>query len=113
MQVNFVKIYIKNGGANMLEFKDIVGFGNSENTQILIRDVMPKDWALALMDMDEDFREVIFGNMSSRMAGTIRNEIQSLRESGETMDKDIEAAQIRITTQLNKLIEDGEILISK
>ena len=93
----------------MFVFEDIVSLDN-RTIQRVIRDVENNDLQLALKASSADVKEVIFRNMSNRMAETFREEIEYM---GPVRLRDVEEAQGRIVGVIRRLEESGEIIISR
>ena len=93
----------------MFVFEDIVNLDN-RSIQRIIRDVENADLQLALKVASEEVREVIFKNMSKRMAETFREEMEYM---GPVRLRDVEEAQTRIVSTIRRLEETGEIIIAR
>ncbi|RKD24198.1 flagellar motor switch protein FliG [Ammoniphilus oxalaticus] len=93
----------------MFIFEDIVNLDN-RTIQRVIRDVENNDLQLALKASSDSVKEVIYRNMSSRMAETFREEIEYM---GPVRLRDVEEAQGRIVGIIRRLEEMGEIIISR
>jgi len=93
----------------MFVFEDIVNI-DDRSIQRIIRDVENADLQLALKVASEEVREVVFKNMSKRMADTFREEMEFM---GPVRLRDVEEAQTRIVSIIRKLEEAGEIIIAR
>lgn len=93
----------------MFIFEDIVTLDNRA-IQRVIRDVDGEDLRLALKVSSEEVKEIIFGNMSERMAETYKEEMEFM---GPVRLKDVEEAQTRIVSVIRRLEETGEIVIAR
>lgn len=93
----------------MFVFEDIASLDN-RSIQRVIRDVENADLQLALKVASEEVREVIFRNMSKRMAETFREEMEFM---GPVRLRDVEEAQSRIVATIRRLEEAGEIIIAR
>ncbi|MFD2670105.1 flagellar motor switch protein FliG [Marinicrinis sediminis] len=93
----------------MFVFEDIVNLDN-RSIQRIIRDVENADLQLALKVSSDDVRDVIFRNMSKRMADTFKEEMEFM---GPVRLRDVEEAQTRIVAIIRKLEETGEIIIAR
>lgn len=93
----------------MFVFEDIVNLDN-RSIQRIIRDVDNADLQLALKVASEEVREVIFKNMSKRMAEAFREEMEYM---GPVRLRDVEEAQTRIVSTIRRLEETGEIIIAR
>lgn len=93
----------------MFVFEDIATLDN-RSIQRVIRDVENTDLQLALKVASEEVREVIFRNMSKRMADTFKEEMEFM---GPVRLRDVEEAQSRIVAIIRRLEEAGEIIIAR
>ncbi|HEY8361559.1 MAG TPA: flagellar motor switch protein FliG [Tissierellaceae bacterium] len=90
----------------MFVFEDIVTLDN-RSIQRIIREVDNSQWAIALKGASEEVKQVIFSNMSKRLAEMIKEDIEFM---GPVRIRDIEDAQQNIVNVIRKLEEDGEII---
>lgn len=93
----------------MFVFEDIVNLDN-RSIQRIIRDIENSDLQLALKVASEEVQDVIFKNMSKRMAETFREEMEYM---GPVRLRDVEEAQTRIVSTIRRLEETGEIIIAR
>ncbi|MEK4950015.1 flagellar motor switch protein FliG [Bacillus sp. FSL W8-1127] len=93
----------------MFVFEDIVTLDN-RSIQRVIRDCENEDLLLALKVASEEVKEVVFRNMSSRMAETFKEEMQYM---GPVRLRDVEEAQSRIVGVIRRLEDAGEIIIAR
>ena len=93
----------------MFVFEDIVTLDN-RSIQRIIREVENTDLQLALKVASEEVREIIFRNMSKRMADTFREEMEYM---GPVRLRDVEEAQTRIVATIRRLEEAGEIIVAR
>ncbi len=93
----------------MFVFEDITNIDNRA-IQRIIRDVDSADMQLALRGSSEEVKEVIYRNMSKRMAETFKEDMGAM---GPVRLKDVEEAQQRIVTIIRRLEEAGEIIIAR
>lgn len=93
----------------MFVFEDIVNL-SSMDIQRFIREVDTKDMAIALKAANEEVKQVILQNMSSRMRETIEEDIQYLHN---IRMRDVEETQQKIVAVIRQLEEMGEIVIAK
>ena len=93
----------------MFVFEDIANL-DSMAVQRFIREVDTKDLAIALKASNEEVKEVILRNMSSRMRETIETDIQYLHN---IRMRDVEEAQQKIVGVIRQLEESGEIVIAR
>src|SRR5699024_336270 len=93
----------------MFIFDDIVILDNRA-IQRIIREVDNEDLKLALRVASDEVKEVIFKNMSQRMAETFEEEMEYM---GPVRLRDVEEAQTRIVGTIRRLDEIGEIVIAR
>lgn len=93
----------------MFVFEDIVTM-DDRSVQRFVRDCDPKDLVLALKAANQEVANKLFGNMSSRMAESIRDDLEI---TSNVRMKDVEEAQTRIVAIIRGLEEQGEIVIMK
>lgn len=93
----------------MFVFEDIINL-DSVSIQRFIREIENNDLAIALKGSTEEVREVIFANMSKRMAEMLREDMEFM---GPVRLRDVEEAQQKIVNVIRKLEEAGEIIISR
>ena len=93
----------------MFVFEDIAGL-DSMAVQRFIREVDTKDLAVALKSANEDVKQLILQNMSSRMRETVEQDIQYLHN---IRMRDVEEAQQKIVGIIRQLEEAGEIVIAR
>lgn len=93
----------------MFVFEDIVTLDNRA-IQRVIREVDNADLLLALKVASDEVKEVVFRNMSSRMAETFKEEMEFM---GPVRLRDIEEAQSRIVAVIRRLEEAGEIVVAR
>ncbi len=93
----------------MFVFEDIVNLDN-RSIQRVIKDIENQDLQYALKVASEDVREVIFRNMSKRMAEIFKEEMEYM---GPVRLRDVEEAQTRIVATIRRLEEAGEVIIAR
>lgn len=93
----------------MFVFEDIVTLDN-RSIQRVIRQVDHDDLLLSLKVASEEVKEVLFRNMSKRMAETFKEEMEIM---GPVRLKDVEEAQTRVVSVIRRLEEAGEIVIAR
>lgn len=94
---------------NMFVFEDIVNL-DEMSIQRVLRDINTKDLTIALKGSNSETQEIIFGNLSTRLRDTVREEMQYLRG---IRVRDVDEAQQRIVDTVRKLEEEGEITIQR
>ncbi|MGL6173047.1 MAG: flagellar motor switch protein FliG [Cellulosilyticaceae bacterium] len=93
----------------MFVFEDIVTL-DSRYIQRVLREVDNHELAIALKGTNETVKEVIFNNVSNRLATMIQEDLEYM---GPKRMKEIEDAQQRIVNVIRKLEEVGEVVISR
>jgi len=93
----------------MFVFEDIVTL-DPLSIQRFLREVDTKDLLIALKNANQEVREAIYSNMSTRMSEMMKEDEQYLR--GIRL-RDIEEAQQRIVAVIRRLEEEGELYISR
>lgn len=88
-------------------------FGNlidvdDRGIQALLREISTDVLVIALKGADEELRDKIFGNMSTRAADLLRDDLEA---SGPTKLSDVEAAQKEILVVARRMAEAGEIVL--
>lgn len=93
----------------MFVFEDIASL-DPMSIQRFIREVDAKDLAVALKATNQDVKNAIFSNMSTRMRDNIRTDIEYLHNIRMS---DVQTSQQRIVSTIRRLEENGDIVISK
>ena len=93
----------------MFVFEDIVTLDN-RSIQRVIRDCENEDLLLSMKVSSDEVKEIIFRNMSQRMAETFREEMEIM---GPVRLRDVEDAQSRIVAVTRRLEDAGEIIIAR
>jgi flagellar motor switch protein FliG len=93
----------------MFVFEDIVNL-DSVGIQRFIREVDNSDLAVALKGATDEVKEMIFANMSKRMAEMLREDMDFM---GPVRLRDVEEAQQKIVNIIRKLEEANEIIIAR
>ncbi|KGX88450.1 flagellar motor switch protein FliG [Pontibacillus litoralis] len=93
----------------MFVFEDIVTLDNRA-IQRVIREVENEDLMLALKVASEEVKEIVFNNMSNRMADTFKDEMEFM---GPVRLKEVEESQTRIVGVIRRLEDVGEIVIAR
>ena len=84
---------------NLLEIED-------RGIQAILRDVQSEQLIVALKGADDAIKEKIFGNMSSRAADMMREDLEA---KGPVRLKDVEDAQKEVLAVAQRLAESGDI----
>ncbi|MFA9424165.1 MAG: flagellar motor switch protein FliG [Sedimentibacter sp.] len=93
----------------MFVFEDIVVI-DSLGIQRFLREVDGKDLVLAIKGSNKEVADVLFSNMSTKMAETIQSELEYAHN---VRLRDVEEAQQRIVSVIRRLEEEGELFIAK
>ncbi|MGL5972925.1 MAG: flagellar motor switch protein FliG, partial [Oscillospiraceae bacterium] len=93
----------------MFVFEDIV-FIDDMSIQRFLREIDSKDLSVALKVSNEEVKDCIFRNMSSRVREQTQADIEYLHN---VRMRDVEEAQQKIVSVIRKLEEEGEVVISK
>ena len=93
----------------MFIFEDIVTL-DSMSIQRFLREIDSKDLVLSIKGSNKEVSDVLFSNMSSKMAETIKSELEYTRN---VRLRDVEEAQQRIVSVIRRLEEEGELVIAK
>jgi len=93
----------------MFVFEDIVTLDN-RSIQRIVRDCENEDLILSLKVSSEEVQEVLYSNMTQRMAESFREEMDVM---GPVRLRDVEEAQSRIVAIVRRLEESGEIIIAR
>ena len=93
----------------MFVFEDIMLL-DDRAIQRVLREVENKDIAVALKGANEEVQNVIFKNLSQRLAAMIKEDMEYM---GPVRMKDVEEAQQKIVGVIRKLEDAGEIVISR
>lgn len=95
----------------MFVFEDIVSI-DDRSIQLILRqeEIDSKDISIALKGATDDVQEVIFRNLSKRLAAMIREEMDYM---GPIRKSDVEEAQQKIVGVIRRMQETGEIIIAR
>ena len=93
----------------MFVFEDILSL-DDRTIQRVLRDVDNSDLATALKNANEEVQNVIFNNLSKRLAAMIKEDMEFM---GPVRLKDVEEAQQKIVNIVRKLEDSSEIVISR
>ncbi len=92
----------------MFVFEDLVTL-DDKSLQRLLREIEAKQLALALKAASDELKGKILGAMSQRAVAALKEEMEFM---GPVKMRDVEAAQATIVTQVRKLEEMGEIVLT-
>ena len=93
----------------MFVFEDILSL-DDRSIQRVLREVDNNELAVALKASNEEVKNVIFNNLSKRLATMIKEDMDFM---GPVRMKDVEEAQQKIVNIIRKLEDSGEIIISR
>ncbi|MGI5962430.1 MAG: flagellar motor switch protein FliG [Lawsonibacter sp.] len=93
----------------MFVFEDIITM-DDRSVQRFVRECDPRDLVLALKGSNTDVANKIFSNMSTRMAQSIRDDLEI---TTNVRIRDVEEAQQRIVGIIRSLEEKNELIIIK
>lgn len=93
----------------MFIFEDIVTL-DSMSIQRFLREVDSKDLVLSIKGSNKEVSDVLFNNMSTKMADTLKSELEYTHN---VRLRDVEEAQQRIVSVIRRLEEEGELVIAK
>ena len=93
----------------MFVFEDILLL-DDRAIQRVLRDVDNSTLGVALKGSNEEVQNVVFRNMSSRLAAMVKEDMDFM---GPVRMKDVEEAQQQIVAVIRKLEDAGEIVISR
>ncbi len=93
----------------MFVFEDILLL-DDRAIQRVLRDVDNNDLGIALKGANEEVQNVIFKNLSKRLAAMIKEDMDFM---GPVRMKDVEEAQQKIVSVIRKLEDNAEIVISR
>ena len=93
----------------MVVFEDILLL-DDRAIQRVLRDVDNADLGVALKAANEEVQNVIFKNLSKRLAAMIKEDMEFM---GPVRMKDVEEAQQKVVSVIRKLEDSGEIVISR
>lgn len=93
----------------MFVFEDVTKLDDFA-IQRFIREVDSKDLAIALKATNDDVKDSIFRNMSSRMRDTIQQDIKYLNN---IRMRDVEEAQQKIVETITRLESEGQLVIAR
>lgn len=93
----------------MFVFEDILSL-DDRAIQRVLRDVDNNELAVALKNANEDVQNVIFKNLSKRLAAMIKEDMDFM---GPIRIKDVEEAQQKIVNIIRKLEESGDIVVAR
>ncbi|MBM7644355.1 flagellar motor switch protein FliG [Scopulibacillus daqui] len=93
----------------LFAFEDIIAL-DDRSIQRLVREVNNEDLLLSLKTASDELKQVLFKNMSERMAETLKEEMEFM---GPVQLREVEEAKTRIVNVIRKLEDAGEIVIAR
>lgn len=93
---------------SMFTFDDLVRI-ETRGMQTLLKEISTETIVVALKTASDEIREKVFGAVSSRAAGMLRDELEML---GPMRVSDVESAQQQVVEQALNLEKDGRISIA-
>ncbi len=93
----------------MFVFEDILSL-DDRSVQRVLREVDNNELAVALKGSNEEVQNLIFRNLSKRLASMIKEDMDFM---GPVRLKDVEEAQQKIVNIIRKLEDSAEIIISR
>nr|WP_285853236.1 flagellar motor switch protein FliG [Sporosarcina luteola] len=93
----------------MFVFEDIVTLDN-RSIQRIVRECENEDLILSMKVSSGEVRDILFKNMSQRMAESFQEELEVM---GPVRLRDVEEAQARIVSIIRRLEDSGEIIIAR
>ena len=94
----------------MFVFEDILSLDNRTIQTILRQDIDNRELAVALKGASQELQELIFANLSKRLAAMIREDMEFM---GPIRRTDVEEAQQKIVNIIRKLQDNGDIIIAR
>lgn len=94
----------------MFVFEDILSMDNRSIQTVLRQDIDNKELAIALKGSSEEVQNIIFQNLSKRLAAMIKEDMDYM---GPVRKSDVEEAQQKIVNIIRKLQDSGEIIIAR
>ncbi|MBY0222062.1 flagellar motor switch protein FliG [Mammaliicoccus sciuri] len=93
----------------MFVFEDIITLDN-RSIQRVVRECENEDLILSMKVSSEEVKDILFKNMSQRMAESFQEEMEVM---GPVRLRDVEEAQSRIVGIVRRLEDAGEIIIAR
>jgi flagellar motor switch protein FliG len=94
----------------MFVFEDILTLSNRDIQLVLRQDIDNKELATAMRGSKEEVQNLIFSNLSKRLAAMIKEDMEFM---GPVRKSDVEEAQQKIVGVIRRLQDAGEIIISR
>ena len=94
----------------MFVFEDLLSLDNRSIQTVLREDIDQKDIATALKGASEDLQNLIFNNLSKRLAAMIKEDMEFM---GPVRRTDVEEAQQKIVNVVRRLQETNQIVVAR
>lgn len=94
----------------MFVFEDIVSLDNRSIQTVLRQDIDNRELAIALKGSSDEVRNLIFSNLSKRLAAMIREDMEYM---GPVRKSDVEESQQKIVNIIRRLQDSGEIIVAR
>lgn len=94
----------------MFVFEDILSLDNRSIQTVLRQDIDNRELAIALKGSSEEVQEIIFNNLSKRLAAMIKEDMDFM---GPVRRSDVEEAQQKIVNIIRRLQDSGEIIVAR
>lgn len=94
----------------MFVFEDLLTLDNRSIQTILREDIDQRDIATALKGATEDLQNLIFNNLSKRLAAMIKEDMEFM---GPVRRTDVEEAQQKIVNVVRRLQETNQIVVAR
>ncbi len=94
----------------MFVFEDILTLDNKAIQTILRQEIENKELATALKGSSKEVQDLIFSNLSKRLAAMIREDMEFM---GPVRKSDVEASQQKIVNIIRRLQDTGEIVVAR
>ncbi len=94
----------------MFVFEDILMLDNRSIQTVLRQNIDNKDLAIALKGSSQDVQDIIFNNLSKRLAAMIKEDMEFM---GPVRKSDVEEAQQKIVNVIRALQDAGEIIVAR
>jgi flagellar motor switch protein FliG len=91
----------------MFVFEDLAKLSNKD-VQNVLKNVETNQWAMALKGASDELKQVVLGNMSTRAAQLLKEEMEYL---GSVRVADVEGVQQQIVDIIRRLEDAGEITV--
>ena len=94
----------------MFVFEDLLSLDNRSIQTVLREDIDQRDIATALKGATEELQNLIFNNLSKRLAAMIKEDMDFM---GPVRRTDVEEAQQKIVNVVRRLQETNQIVVAR